>query len=170
MFGAYEILSTIGAGGMGEVYKARDGRLNRLVAIKVLREHLALDADARRGFEHEARTVASLNHPHICTLYDIGKQDGLEYLVMEYLEGQTLAQRLEEGALPEAEAIKVAVDIADALAKVHQHGVVHRGSEARQYHPDEFRSEAVGFRVGKRATSREYRLYGFRPRRKTRKR
>ena len=126
IFGVYEILSSIGAGGIGEVYKARDGRLNRLVAIKVLREDLALDADARRSFEREARTVAALNHPHICTLYDIGKQDGLEYLVMEYLEGQTLAQRLEKGALPIDEALKIAGDIADALEKAHQHGVVHR--------------------------------------------
>lgn len=125
IFGGYEILSSIGVGGMGEVYKARDARLNRLVAIKVLREDLAKYTDARRDFEREARTVAALNHPHICTLYDIGQQDGADYLVMEYLDGQTLRQRLEKGALPVGEALEIATDIADALEKAHQHGVVH---------------------------------------------
>ena len=98
--GPYEILSAIGAGGMGEVYKARDTRLDRIVAIKVLPAHLADRAESRERFEREAKTIASLNHPHICTLYDTGHQGGIDFLVMEYLEGETLAQRLAKGALP----------------------------------------------------------------------
>ena len=92
--GPYEILSAIGAGGMGEVYKARDTRLDRIVAIKVLPDHLADRAELRERFEREAKTIASLNHPHICTLYDTGHQDDIDFLVMEYIEGETLAQRL----------------------------------------------------------------------------
>src|SRR6202140_4249278 len=98
--GPYEILSAIGAGGMGEVYKARDTRLNRNVAIKVLPAHLADRSELRERFEREAKTIAGLNHPHICTLHDIGHQDGIDFLVMEYLEGETLAQRLQKGPLP----------------------------------------------------------------------
>jgi serine/threonine protein kinase len=97
--GHFEIVSAIGAGGMGEVYKARDTRLDRTVAIKVLPEHVASDPDLKQRFEREAKTISSLNHPHICTLHDIGSQDGIDFLVMEYLEGDTLAQRLEQGAL-----------------------------------------------------------------------
>ena len=91
--GPYEVLSPIGAGGMGEVYKARDTRLGRTFAIKVLPEHVASDPDLKQQFEREAKTISSLNHPHICTLYDIGEQDGIDFLVMEYLEGDTLAKR-----------------------------------------------------------------------------
>src|ERR1700731_3198367 len=98
--GPYEILSAIGAGGMGEVYRARDTRLERFIALKILPDHLSDRAELRERFEREARTVASLNHPHICVLYDIGHQDGIDFLVMEYLEGETLAQRLQKGALP----------------------------------------------------------------------
>ena len=97
--GPYQILSAIGVGGMGEVYKARDTRLDRTVAIKVLVAHLADRADLRERFDREARTIAGLNHPHICTLFDIGLQDGTDYLVMEYLEGETLAERLKKGPL-----------------------------------------------------------------------
>ena len=97
--GPYEIQSPLGAGGMGEVYKATDTRLDRTVAIKVLPEHVAANPDLKQRFEREARTVAALNHPHICTLHDIGQQDGTDFLVMEYLEGETLAQRLTKGAL-----------------------------------------------------------------------
>ena len=96
--GPYEVLSPIGAGGMGEVYKARDTRLDRTVAIKVLPEHIAKREDLRARFEREARAVASLNHPHICVLHDIGNQDGIGYMVMEYIEGETLAARIAEGA------------------------------------------------------------------------
>jgi eukaryotic-like serine/threonine-protein kinase len=95
--GPYEILSAIGAGGMGEVYRARNTRLDRTVAIKVLPDRLSDKPDLRERFEREARTVASLNHPHICTLHDIGQQDGIDYLVMEYLEGEMLAERLKKG-------------------------------------------------------------------------
>src|SRR3990170_7123873 len=95
MLGPYEVLAQIGAGGMGEVYKGLDTRLNRDVAIKVLPEHLALNAELRERFQREAETIANLKHPHICVLYDIGEQAGTQYLVMEYLEGETLAQRLQ---------------------------------------------------------------------------
>ena len=124
--GPYEIKSPLGAGGMGEVYKATDTRLDRIVAIKVLPEHVASDPDLKKRFEREARTVAALNHPHICTLHDIGTQDGVDYLVMEYLEGETLTQRLTKGALPLDQALKVGIEIADALDKAHRQGVVHR--------------------------------------------
>jgi serine/threonine protein kinase len=124
--GPYEILSSIGAGGMGEVYRARDTRLNRIVAIKVLPTHLADRPELRERFEREARTIASLNHPHICTLHDIGKQDGIDFLVMEYLEGETLAQRLQRGALPLEQVLQYAMEISDALDKAHRKGVTHR--------------------------------------------
>jgi len=124
--GPYEILSAIGAGGMGEVYKARDTRLDRIVAIKVLPAHLAGRAELRERFDREAKTIASLNHPHICTLYDTGHQDGIDYLVMEYLEGETLAQRLQKGALPLEQVLQFAIEIFDALDKAHRKGVTHR--------------------------------------------
>src|SRR6202163_163262 len=124
--GAYEILSALGAGGMGEVYKARDTRLDRMVAIKVLPTHLADRAELRERFEREARTIASLNHPHICVLHDIGQQDGINYLVMEYLEGETLAHRLLKGPLPLEQVLQFAIEISDALDKAHRKGVTHR--------------------------------------------
>jgi len=124
--GAYEILSAIGAGGMGEVYRARDTRLDRTVAIKILSGRLADKPELRERFEREAKTVASLNHPHICVLHDIGSQDGTDYLVMEYLEGETLAQRLKKGALPLEQVLSYAIEIADALDKAHRKGVTHR--------------------------------------------
>jgi eukaryotic-like serine/threonine-protein kinase len=124
--GPYEILSSIGAGGMGEVYLARDTRLDRIVAIKVLPTHLADRSELRERFEREARTIASLNHPHICTLFDIGQQEGIDYLVMEYLEGETLAQRLLKGPLPLEQVLQYAIEIADALDKAHRKGVTHR--------------------------------------------
>jgi Tol biopolymer transport system component/predicted Ser/Thr protein kinase len=124
--GPYEILSAVGAGGMGEVYRARDTRLNRTVAIKILPDHLSDRAELRQRFEREARSVASLNHPHICTLHDIGCQDGTDYLVMEYLEGETLAQRLTKGPLPLDQVLHYAIEIADALDKAHRKGITHR--------------------------------------------
>src|SRR5271169_2782790 len=124
--GPYEVLSAIGAGGMGEVYKARDTRLDRIVAIKVLPAHLADRAELRDRFEREAKTIASLNHPHICTLYDTGHQDGIDFLVMEYLEGETLAQRLLKGPLPLDQVLRYAIEISDALDKAHRKGVTHR--------------------------------------------
>ena len=124
--GPYEIVALIGAGGMGEVYKAKDTRLDRTVAIKVLPSHLADNPDLKQRFEREARAVSSLNHPHICTLHDIGEQDGTDFLVMEYIEGETLADRLKKGALPLDQALRYAIEIADALDKAHRQGVVHR--------------------------------------------
>jgi serine/threonine protein kinase/Tol biopolymer transport system component len=124
--GPYEILSSIGAGGMGEVYRARDTRLDRIVAIKVLPSHLADRAELRERFDREAKTIASLNHPHICTLYDTGHQDEIDFLVMEYLEGETLAQRLVKGSLPIPQVLQYAVEISDALDKAHRKGVTHR--------------------------------------------
>ena len=124
--GPYEILSAIGAGGMGEVYKARDTRLDRTVAIKVLPTHLADRSELRERFEREAKTIASLNHPHICVLHDIGHQDGTDYLVMEYLQGETLAQRLVKGPLPIQQVLQYAIEISDALDKAHRKGVTHR--------------------------------------------
>ena len=124
--GPYQIESPLGAGGMGEVYKATDTRLDRTVAIKVLPAHVADDPDLRQRFEREAKTISSLNHPHICTLHDIGTQDEIDFLVMEYLDGQTLAHRLEKGALPLDQALTIAIEIADALDKAHRHGIVHR--------------------------------------------
>jgi Tol biopolymer transport system component/predicted Ser/Thr protein kinase len=124
--GPYEILSAIGAGGMGEVYKARDARLDRIVAIKVLPAHLADRAELRERFDREAKTIASLNHPHICTLHDTGHQDEIDFLVMEYLEGETLAQRLVKGPLPIQQVLQYAIEISDALDKAHRKGVTHR--------------------------------------------
>jgi serine/threonine protein kinase/Tol biopolymer transport system component len=124
--GPYEIRSPLGAGGMGEVYRAVDTRLNRTVAIKILPEMLAETAESRARFEREARAVSSLNHPHICVLYDIGRQDGIEFLVMEYLEGETLTRRLERGSLPLGELLRIGIEIADALDKSHRQGMVHR--------------------------------------------
>ncbi len=107
--GPYKIHSALGAGGMGEVYRAKDTRLDRTVAIKVLPSHLADKPQLRERFEREARTIASLNHPHICTLHDIGQQDEIHYLVMEYLEGETLAARLSNGPLPLDQVLRYAV-------------------------------------------------------------
>ncbi len=124
--GPYEILSPLGAGGMGEVYRARDTRLDRIVAIKVLPDHLAANTELRQRFEREARAVSSLNHPHICTLHDIGQQDGLDYLVMELIEGESLADRLIKGPLPTDQVLRYSIQIADALDKAHRAGIVHR--------------------------------------------
>ena len=147
--GPYEILSAIGAGGMGEVYKARDTRLDRTVAIKVLPTHLADRAELRERFEREARTIASLNHPHICTLHDIGHQDGIDFLVMEYIEGETLAQRLVKGPLPIEQVLQYAIEIADALDKAHRKGITAPRSETRQHHAHEIGDQAARFRLGK---------------------
>jgi serine/threonine protein kinase len=110
--GAYEILSAVGAGGFGEVYKARDTRLNRTVAIKILSERVSNNAESRQRFEREAQTIAGLKHPNICVLYDIGQQDGTDFLVMEYIEGETLANRLTRGPLPLDQVLKVAIESA----------------------------------------------------------
>jgi eukaryotic-like serine/threonine-protein kinase len=124
--GPYEVQSPLGAGGMGEVYRARDTRLDRTVAIKVLPAHLSSDAALKQRLEREARAVSKLSHPHICALYDIGHQDGIDFLVMEYLEGETLEQRLIKGPLPSEQTLRYAAQVADALAKAHKLGITHR--------------------------------------------
>jgi Tol biopolymer transport system component len=128
--GPYEILAPIGAGGMGEVYKARDTRLDRVVAIKVLPAHVSANPDLKARFEREARALSGFQHPHICSLYDVGRQEevggSVDFLVMEYLEGDTLAARLERGAIPTPELLRIAIAVADALDKAHRQGVVHR--------------------------------------------
>jgi len=124
--GPYEVVASIGAGGMGQVYKARDTRLDRIVAVKILPPVFAHDPQLRQRFDREARTVGALNHPHICVLYDIGEQDGIAFLVMEYLEGETLASRLSRGPLPPDEVVRYGTEIADALDRAHRHGVIHR--------------------------------------------
>jgi len=124
--GPYEIVEGLGAGGMGEVYRARDTRLDRTVAIKVLQTHLSGDSTLRQRFEREAKVISSLNHPHICVLYDVGRQDGVDFIVIEYLEGEALAARLEKGPLPLAQVLQCGTQIADALDKAHRSGVMHR--------------------------------------------
>src|SRR6202044_3992557 len=124
--GPYEILNPLGAGGMGEVYRAKDTRLDRTVAIKVLPAHLSSDPELKQRMEREAKAISALQHANICTLYDIGTQDGTEFLVMEYLEGQTLAERLVKGALPVEQVLKIGIEIAQALEKAHQQGIIHR--------------------------------------------
>ena len=124
--GPYEVMDAIGRGGMGEVYRARDTRLGRTVAIKVLPAHVATNTDLKQRFEREARTLATISHPHICPVFDVGAQDGLDYLVMEHLEGETLAARLARGPLPLDQALRCAIDVADALDQAHRRGIVHR--------------------------------------------
>ncbi len=124
--GPYEIQSPLGAGGMGEVYRARDTRLDRTVAIKILPTHLSDSSEARSRFEREARAISALNHPNICTLHDVGSQDGASYLVMEYVEGETLQARLQKGLLPLKQALECGIQICDALEKAHRAGIVHR--------------------------------------------
>src|SRR6202171_4537983 len=124
--GPYEILAPLGAGGMGEVYRARDTRLERTVAIKILPAQLSANPVRKQRFEREAKTISNLNHPHICVLHDVGHQDGMDYLVMECVEGETLAKRLEKGPVPLEQVLKHGAQIADALDKAHGSGVVHR--------------------------------------------
>ncbi|HXV14863.1 MAG TPA: serine/threonine-protein kinase, partial [Candidatus Krumholzibacteria bacterium] len=124
--GPYEIVAPLGAGGMGEVYRARDTRLGRDVAVKVLPQHLSSHPEVRARFEREAKTVSSLNHPHICTLFDVGRDGDVDYLVLELVEGETLAHRLEKGALPVHEVLRLGRAIGEALERAHRAGVVHR--------------------------------------------
>src|SRR6185369_7930603 len=124
--GPYEILTRIGAGGMGEVWKGRDTRLDRSVAIKVLSKDLAGSPEVRQRFEREAKTISQLSHPHICALYDVGREGDVEYLVMELLEGETLSERLAKNALPLEQTLRYGQEIADALDKAHRQGIVHR--------------------------------------------
>src|SRR6185369_10171004 len=125
-FGPYEIQSELGSGGMGEVYRAKDTRLDRTVAVKVLASHLSSSPELRQRMEREARAISSLNHPHICQLYDIGSQNGSDFLVMEFLEGETLAERLRKAPMPFPEIYKIGIAVAEALALAHRQGIVHR--------------------------------------------
>src|ERR1051325_1328537 len=124
--GPYEVLSRLGAGGMGEVYRARDTRLDRHVALKVLPEKIAEREDLRQRFEREARAISALNHPNICTLYDVGSEGSVSYLVMELLDGETLADVIGRGALPVERAVRIAIEVATALDRAHRQGIVHR--------------------------------------------
>lgn len=124
--GPYEVIAPLGAGGMGEVYRARDTRLGREVAVKVLPPHLSENAEARARFEREARVVSGLNHPNVCVVHDLGRQDAIDYLVMELVEGESLAQRITRGPLPVSEVLRLGAEIADALDRAHRAGVVHR--------------------------------------------
>ena len=124
--GPYEVLAPLGAGGMGEVYRARDTRLDRTVALKVLPATVANDSDRHDRFRREARAISRLSHPHICTLHDVGEQDGVDFLVMEYLAGETLAHRLLRGALPLDEVLRIGVELASGLEAAHREGVTHR--------------------------------------------
>src|ERR1700723_940523 len=124
--GPYEVESPLGAGGMGEVYRATDTRLDRTVAIKVLASHLSSSPELKQRMEREARAISSLNHPHICHLFDIGSQDGTDYLVMEFLVGETLGERIRKGAVPLNEILKIGIAVAEALALAHPQGIGHR--------------------------------------------
>src|SRR5438552_2633474 len=146
--GPYEIESPLGAGGMGEVYRAHDSRLDREVALKVLPAHLSSDESLKQRLEREAKAVSKLSHPHICTLHDIGCQDGVDFLVMEYLEGETLEQRLLKGPLPPEQTIRYASQIADALAKAHKLGITHRDLKPSNVMLTKDWGQAHGFRLG----------------------
>ena len=124
--GPYEIVAPLGVGGMGEVYRARDPRLDRVVAIKILLSPHGASPTQLERFQREARSLARISHPHICTLHDVGQHDGVAFLVMELLEGETLAERLERGAVPLDQALVIAVQIADALNALHRKDIVHR--------------------------------------------
>ena len=125
--GPYEVLDPLGAGGMGEVFRARDTRLDRTVAIKILSSHVVHTEEMRQRLEREARAISQLNHPHICTLYDIGRHEETDFLVMEYIAGETVADKLKGGPLPLARVYEIGMQIADALERAHRAGIVHRG-------------------------------------------
>src|SRR3954465_8851052 len=124
--GPYEVLAALGAGGMGEVYKARDPRLDRLVAVKILSPAMAMSLAARERFEREARAISRLSHPHVCALFDVGREGDTSYLVMELLDGETLGALIAKGPLPLAEALRIGGEVASALAAASREGVAHR--------------------------------------------
>ena len=126
LLGPYRIRHLVGAGGMGEVYAATDTRLDRPVAVKVLSQQVASDSDRRKRFEREARAISSLNHPHIATLFDVGEQGGIAFLVMEFVDGETLERTLRHGRLPQTDALDYASKIAEALESAHASGIIHR--------------------------------------------
>src|SRR5437868_3061182 len=151
--GPYEVVAPIGAGGMGEVYRAKDTRLDRSVAIKILPAHFSADPVRKQRFEREAKTISSLNHPHICVLYDVGQQDGTDYLVMECVEGDTLAKRLEKGPLPLEQVLKYGAQIADALDKAHRSGIVHRDLKPQNIMLTATGAKLLDFGLAKSASS-----------------
>ena len=151
--GPYEILAPLGAGGMGEVYRARDTRLERIVAIKILPAHLSDRPAAKERFEREAKAISSLNHPNICQLYDVGAQDGISYLVMEYLEGETLADRLSRGPLPLEQVLRFGVDICEGLERAHRTGVVHRDLKPANIMLTKSGSKLMDFGIAKPSAS-----------------
>ncbi len=126
LLGPYEIVAPLGSGGMGEVYRARDTRLDRSVAVKILPTHLSAAPDAKLRFDREARAISSLSHANICQLYDVGHQDGIDYIVMEFLEGETLAERILRGPLPTELLLRIGIEICDGLERAHKTGVIHR--------------------------------------------
>jgi serine/threonine protein kinase len=152
--GPYEIQSPLGAGGMGEVYRARDTRLDRTVAIKVLASHLSSSPELKQRMEREGRAISSLNHPHICHLYDIGSQDGNDYLVMEFLEGETLAERLRRGPLPLNEIVKIGIAVSEALAVAHRQGIVHRDLKPANIMLTKAGAKLMDFGLAKTAAAR----------------
>jgi serine/threonine protein kinase len=149
--GPYEIQSPLGAGGMGEVYRARDTRLDRDVAVKVLPANLSCDPNLRQRLEREAKAVSKLSHPHICTLHDIGYQDGVDFLVMELAEGETLERRLSKGSLPSEQVIRYAGQIAEALAKAHKLGITHRDLKPSNIILTKSGAKLMDFGLAKRA-------------------
>src|ERR1035438_1886201 len=151
--GPYEIVSPLGAGGMGEVYRARDTRLDRSVAVKILPSHLSKDPEAKQRFDREARTISSLNHPNICTLHDVGHQDGIDYLVMEHLEGQTLAERLSKGPLPLDQVLKYGAEICEGLERAHRSSVVHRDLLPGHITLPKTGAKLMAFRLAKQAVA-----------------
>jgi eukaryotic-like serine/threonine-protein kinase len=151
--GPYEVVEQLGAGGMGEVYRARDTRLGREVAVKVLAAHLASSPELKQRMEREARAVSSLNHPSICHLYDIGSQDGIDYLVMEFLEGETLGERLRKGAIPMSEILKIGIAVAEALAVAHRQGIVHRDLKPGNIMLTKSGAKLMDFGLAKSATA-----------------
>jgi eukaryotic-like serine/threonine-protein kinase len=161
--GPYVILSPIAGGGMGEVYKARDSRLNRTVAIKILLQNISERPEIQERFRREAQAIATLNHPNICVIHDIGHQDGLDYLVMEHLEGETFAQRLEKGALPVDDVIKFAIEITDALDKVHRHGLIHRDLKPSNIMVTKSGTKLLDFGLAKLTPNRMLELSGTKP-------
>ncbi len=151
--GPYEVISAAGAGGMGEVYRARDTRLDRTVAIKILPEHLSSNPEAKHRFDREARAISSLNHPNICTLYDVGHQDGTDYLVMEFLEGETLAERLRKGPLAPELVLKYGIEICEGLEKAHRGGVTHRDLKPGNVMLTKTGAKLMDFGLAKTATA-----------------
>ena len=151
--GPYEIQSAAGAGGMGEVYRAKDTRLDRIVAIKVLPGHLNQDAALRERFEREARAISALSHPGICTLHDVGSQDGVDFLVMEFLEGETLEQRIAKGPMPAADILRIGVEVADALEKAHRQGIIHRDLKPSNIMLTKAGAKLMDFGLAKRGDS-----------------